>query len=877
MTSGKTDVHLFLFTDHLLICKKSTVSSKKSSSGSLGPVGDKFKVIRPPYSVDRLIPVASSDHHTSDSNLTSKLHHSSSSSSSHSHHNHLAVLYINEFGVASSLLTFYCQDAKELLDGIRKAQKRYQEAKLKAVLANYNYLSPNSISMYRTMDDDDSEGTSSGYIVNYINNNNNPQAVNLNQDASSSSAAHQPVLLLTSSHFHSSGRSSRSSLMPSYSGSMEMSEGATTPSFMGSNLQIIPPAPAVTPNLYYVMGGSHNQASHQSKHLAGHSGQTSLDETSMLQNHPSRARSFELGDLRNPSLSVDNEAFGRSHSMETRSSVCVTITSPRPERRAFLLRGSGSGSPYSSCNTLNVPTQRVLVPQTQTTKVTSVSVQTSDPLTTVIEVQPKPVPPSRPSSSHPGSQQQPPPPPPPRTPVSRTSSVGPQTTTRSQTSTVVSPGGKPPPPKVPPRKTPPQGSSQQQAVLTRCLSPVNKPPLVKTKNIVPPSPPSPSISLKQGSSDASHADVTHVTDTPGLLLLSYKKSPEEILVPSTETESQETVVSPSPLTCSTPSTSLLHQKRSTSRQEKQGRSRFHTQDCGSIFSVKDSDHKHLPVNNQKQGSQQKTPGQSSSFCETRSRSLHHHPSSSYRCMSSQANQSERTADTNPFISSSHDSVHSSSGISTSSSGSTHFPFCRDSISRRATDRKSQAKKKSDRRSEEEDDEVEDEGEELLEEYDEGSLVDCNRFEVEGTTSLLQYDDSHGKQLTREQLDSQGVSSSHSRALFPGLFSTTSPATTVANVMHKMSSLTSKQQQHSSSRETISRVCHETSSPSAQITGKGDRKSDESGASSSSTTAVVDPQTPTQSSSSSTPFSSRQIREELKKMKEFLLANHIGSS
>lgn len=55
-----------------------------------------------------------------------------------------------------------------------------------------------------------------------------------------------------------------------------------------------------------------------------------------------RATSFELGELRNPSMTVDDaDEQGRSRSMETRASpVCVLVTSPRPERRAFLLKGA---------------------------------------------------------------------------------------------------------------------------------------------------------------------------------------------------------------------------------------------------------------------------------------------------------------------------------------------------------------------------------------------------------------------------------------------------------------------------------------------------------------------------------------------------------
>lgn len=664
-TSGKTDVTLFIFTDMMLICKKSPLT-KKSSSSSHGHIEPKLRVIRPPMLVDRII-VLLSDHSSSDSNLhsttmsssmtsnlTSRLHHSSSTSS---HHPHVSLVYVNEFNVAVQFLTLYCSEVREVIDGIRKAQKRYQEAKLKAVLANYNYLSPNSASMYRTMDDDDSEGTSSGYIVNYVNNN-NPSAVNLNQDHQ-----HHPILLLTSNfHCSTSGRSSRSSLMPSYSGSIEMSEGAMTP--MGSNLQIVPPPPSATPNLFYVVGSTTpsqilGNPSRQS-HFLSQDGQT---------DHPSRARSFELGDLRNPSLSVDNEAFGRSHSMETRSSICVTVTSPRPERRAFLLRGSGSGSPYSSCNTLNVPNQRVVVPQTSsqsTTKGNSSSVQATGQATQKLPEQPKPISKvhvqqqlqQQPITPKQTSSQQQPPPPPPRTPASRSQSVGPtasqarvsQAPLQHQQTTV-----KPPPPRVPPRKTPPTGVSTTP-VLTRCLSPVNKPPLVKTKN-VPPTPPSPSISLKQ---------VESVTDTPGLVLLSYKRFGEDDAQTPTSSRdkevtqdrvTREVVNMPSLSFClssSCPTSSRLYQKRSNSRQENSASDKSPEKGSEAFLDFKED--------------QMSSPQQS---IKASNQQLNH------RCMSTASSssgmaQSDLKSDiTNPFVVS---SSRSSSGISSASSSSTHFPF-----------------------------------------------------------------------------------------------------------------------------------------------------------------------------------------------------------
>lgn len=286
-SSGKLDVHLFLFTDLLLICKKSI--SKKSN--------DKVKVIRPPLLVDRIIPVT--------------FDHTSSSSSSKDTSCMLLLIYVNEFSVASSVLILYTSECKVWQESIRKAQKKYSEAKARAHLTVGGHSSSiHSPCIYRTVDEEDDLT--------------NPET--------------HPVLLL-SSHFHTP-RSSRSSLLHSYSGSMEISEGSS--SIMGSSatlqIQPAPPPPAATPNLL-MMDTSSNYL------MASNSSQ------------PSRARSFELGELRNPSLSVDADAFGRSHSMETRSSIAVTITSPRPERRAFLLRGSG-GSPsgsFASSNTLIVP------------------------------------------------------------------------------------------------------------------------------------------------------------------------------------------------------------------------------------------------------------------------------------------------------------------------------------------------------------------------------------------------------------------------------------------------------------------------------------------------------------------------------------------
>lgn len=289
-SSSKVDVHCFLFTDILLVCKS---LGKKSS--------DKVRVIRQPYLVDRLV----------------SLEHKDGSG--------FALIYVNEFRVASTLFTLYTSEARTWLDHLKKAQDMYLEAKQRAS------RSPSIVYRSTMIDDDDEfELPSRALLV-----------------------------------AHGSPRSSRSSLIHSHSGSMDMSE-------MGSYAMLhIPPAP--TPNL---LGPQPTQ-------------------------HPSRAKSFELGELRNPSLAGygDADQFGRSHSMEHRAAISISVTSPRPERRAFLLRGSkasanASSSPYSSTNTLNVPYQHA--PQAhQPTDPPSINVDTS---ATLVKTTPPKVPPRRPSS-----------------------------------------------------------------------------------------------------------------------------------------------------------------------------------------------------------------------------------------------------------------------------------------------------------------------------------------------------------------------------------------------------------------------------------------------------------------------------------------------
>lgn len=81
-----------------------------------------------------------------------------------------------------------------------------------------------------------------------------------------------------------------------------------------------------------------------------------------------RATSFELGELQRQDSSCQLDHLDllqqhRSRSVETRgtSSVSVTVTSPRPERRAFLLKGCspvGPSAAPSNTLTVSVPLQQ---------------------------------------------------------------------------------------------------------------------------------------------------------------------------------------------------------------------------------------------------------------------------------------------------------------------------------------------------------------------------------------------------------------------------------------------------------------------------------------------------------------------------------------
>ena len=617
-TSSKIDVHVILFTDLLLICKKVSTShaGKKSKdlTTSTTPSTDKVKVIRPPYLIDRLIPVTDAT-----SSLSATQSTSGSASVSHAHsltHGHsfgghsksekelssFSLIYLNEFKTVSSLLSFSAIDAKVWLEQIKRAQVKYAEAKRRAFLSIssqvlqspslYQSINISSTTEYaeRIIDplysnqfpDDACASEDKSYygscdestqIVPSGNNNNNyyknyyrtpssdhvkpsPSCTSLAQANAAIAQLQQQNQLLLQSH-----RSSRSSLFlsHSHSGSIELSDflssahAHSSPSssahaqqqqqhsqqfpappgqYYGSTLSVIPApthAPSSTPNPWLLSAdpSAIAQAGLSRADL------TTLPPDACATSQPSRARSFELGDLRNPSLTVD-ESFCRSHSMETRGSpVHVLVTSPRPERRAFLLKGSGS--PHSSCdkyessNSLNVPggsgvsnvssRKSSVGSGANSGRVTAVPMaghgqaQGSDPTSKPVmrSIQTQTIPPrnvqviSKSAATntvtvghgHPS-------PPFPHQPASQTMSMPPKVLPRS--ASVVGQGivRKTTPPKVPPRKgiVPPPvprpvsspnpvPRAPSPSMMKRSLSPINKPPLIKTKNvaIVPQLPP----------------------------------------------------------------------------------------------------------------------------------------------------------------------------------------------------------------------------------------------------------------------------------------------------------------------------------------------------------------------------------------------------
>lgn len=89
---GKADVHCFLLTDMLLVCK----SIAKKGLGAL-------KVIRQPYLTDRLV-----------------VQH---------YNNILNCVYLNEFQVAITAFTLQCSEAKNWYDSLKRAKLIYTRLK----------------------------------------------------------------------------------------------------------------------------------------------------------------------------------------------------------------------------------------------------------------------------------------------------------------------------------------------------------------------------------------------------------------------------------------------------------------------------------------------------------------------------------------------------------------------------------------------------------------------------------------------------------------------------------------------------------------------------------------------------------------------------
>ncbi|XP_035705213.1 pleckstrin homology domain-containing family G member 5 isoform X4 [Folsomia candida] len=97
--SSKIDVRCFLFTDMLLICKQTTRQ------------GDKLKIIRQPYMVDKLVAREYNKDPCS-----------------------FGLVYLNEYGTAIAALALHGRDnklVKQWLEHIKKATKLYLEAKAK--------------------------------------------------------------------------------------------------------------------------------------------------------------------------------------------------------------------------------------------------------------------------------------------------------------------------------------------------------------------------------------------------------------------------------------------------------------------------------------------------------------------------------------------------------------------------------------------------------------------------------------------------------------------------------------------------------------------------------------------------------------------------
>lgn len=242
-----------------------------------------------------------------------------------------------------------------------------------------------------------------------------------------------------------------------------------------------------------LLTGASPRSSSRSSLVHSHSGSQEMNEHSQMtpqhhynsnqlaiQQQPPRAISFELGELRNPSLVVeDTDGFGRSQSVDNRS---PGSSSPRSERRAFLMRSNGkqngnlSSEGSSSSNSINYVNQNSLsvnvpLPGNGRRSSNSGSPQHQPTIQVAVHPPPPPTPPSPPSS------QQHPPTSPKRVHSHKSRPLPPLPPQPSPTP--------PPLPSVPPPPPPPSppslmsiSSRGQPSSMT-----INKPPLVKTKNV----------------------------------------------------------------------------------------------------------------------------------------------------------------------------------------------------------------------------------------------------------------------------------------------------------------------------------------------------------------------------------------------------------
>ncbi len=113
------DIHAFLFSDMLLLCK---ILTKKSHSSN--PEA-RMKAIRQPYVIDRLVVADCNKDNAASSGL--------------------AVIYLNEYGVVSAAFTLHSPESKVVKiwkEQIVKAKEAYEEAKTSASTVDRFYYSP---------------------------------------------------------------------------------------------------------------------------------------------------------------------------------------------------------------------------------------------------------------------------------------------------------------------------------------------------------------------------------------------------------------------------------------------------------------------------------------------------------------------------------------------------------------------------------------------------------------------------------------------------------------------------------------------------------------------------------------------------------------